>query len=308
MEKSFLTNYTAFALKNFLQTIRSGLFDDQRLRLGWRVLLFVSLVILIGGISLIPLVALILATWVMTGLVDRRPITSVGLLFNRATFPEMMAGVGFGALWFSLIFAVLFLLNQSEWMPGFMPEGVAQAVFVYVVIHISVALLEELLIRGYLLQTLSESVGEWPALLITSLGFALFHLDNPNVNPISIINLSLAGLMLGAMVLKNKTLWAAIGFHFSWNFTQGFIFGSPVSGVLFDDYFQRFTLNGPDWLTGGDFGPEASLLTTVMLGMATFWILRSYHWKPSEAAFKSWNTHVRPHRKWQVALSKRPVS
>lgn len=303
-----MTNYTAFALKRLSEILRPWFFDEDRLRLGWRLILFMSLIILVGGISLIPLVALILATWIMTGLVDRRPFSSVGLILNRPAWAELFAGMGFGVLWMSVAAGVLFVVGSGQWLAGNITENLEVILFNIIVLHVFVAFFEELLIRGYLFQTLIESIGEVPALIITSLGFALLHFDNPNVNFISLINLALAGLMLGAMVLKNKTLWAAIGFHFTWNVTQGFVYGLPVSGINFDFYWNQVTLNGPEWLTGGAFGPEASLLTSMLLIMATMWILRSYHWKPSDKAFKWWNQYVKPRSTLTQFLSKKTSS
>jgi membrane protease YdiL (CAAX protease family) len=121
---------------------------------------------------------------------------------------------------------------------------------------------EELLFRGILMRLLWEAFGARVALAVSATVFGLLHLLNPGhdvVGPVSII--FEAGLPLGALYLLTGRLWASIGAHAGWNFAQGYIFGASVSGTQAGGHFFLATQRPgvPAWLSGGAFGPEASV-------------------------------------------------
>lgn len=111
-------------------------------------------------------------------------------------------------------------------------------------------------------------------LFISSVLFGLLHLFNPNVNIVAILNIILVGYLFGLYVIKTNDLWGACGMHSAWNFAQGNLFGFEVSGLnvsvgsLFD-----FNLNGNSLISGGVFGPEAGLASTIILIIAIAFIL-----------------------------------
>ena len=111
-------------------------------------------------------------------------------------------------------------------------------------------------------------------LFISSVLFGLLHLFNPNVNIVAILNIILVGYLFGLYVIKTNDLWGACGMHSAWNFAQGNLFGFEVSGLnvsvgsLFD-----FNLNGNSLISGGVFGPEAGLASTIILIMGIAFIL-----------------------------------
>jgi membrane protease YdiL (CAAX protease family) len=136
------------------------------------------------------------------------------------------------------------------------------------------ALVEELIFRGYPLSTLARAAGPLRALLLTSAAFAFVHLANPASGAAGILGAFLAGAVLGAVVLRWRSLWAAWGFHFAWNYAQAAIFGLPVSGVasLAHQPLRITRIAGPAWLTGGSYGMEACLPALfVLAGVA--WLL-----------------------------------
>ncbi len=109
----------------------------------------------------------------------------------------------------------------------------------------------------------SEAVGFWPAALLSSAAFAAAHLGNAGETPLGIINAGLFGLVLAYSLKRTGSLWFALGFHAAWNFTQSSVLGlansvSVAQGRLFD-----LTLSGPDYLTGGNAGPEGSVIVTL---------------------------------------------
>jgi membrane protease YdiL (CAAX protease family) len=123
---------------------------------------------------------------------------------------------------------------------------------------------EELLIRGIIFRIMEESLGTWIALSLSALLFGFLHLGNPNASLTSAIAIALeAGLLLGACYVLTRRLWLAIGVHFAWNFAQGGIFGVAVSGNASKGLLQSY-LVGPEVLSGGAFGAEASVFAVAV--------------------------------------------
>ena len=125
---------------------------------------------------------------------------------------------------------------------------------------------EEILTRGWLMNVLGARYGINFGLFISSVFFGALHLLNPNVNYVAILNIILVGYLFGLYVIKTNDLWGACGIHSAWNFAQGNLFGFEVSGLnvnvgsLFD-----FNLTGNSLISGGSFGPEAGLCSTLIL-------------------------------------------
>ena len=125
---------------------------------------------------------------------------------------------------------------------------------------------EEILTRGWLLNVLSTKYNIGVGLLISSTLFGLMHLTNPNVNYIAVINIILVGLFYGLYVIKTNDLWSVCGMHSAWNFAQGNIFGFEVSGLdISVGTLIDLNLVENDFITGGVFGPEASIVATFVL-------------------------------------------
>jgi membrane protease YdiL (CAAX protease family) len=126
-----------------------------------------------------------------------------------------------------------------------------------------VAFWEELVFRGYILNNLMESVNKYMALVYSALLFALVHYNNPGMNIISMVNILLAGLLLGINYIFTRNLWFGILFHFAWNFYQGAVLGYRVSGISLKSLFEQ-QINGSPLLTGGTFGFEGSLIAGIL--------------------------------------------
>jgi membrane protease YdiL (CAAX protease family) len=124
--------------------------------------------------------------------------------------------------------------------------------------------MEELLFRGIMFRWIEELAGSWVALLLTSALFGLGHFYNPNATAFSSFAIALeAGVLLGGAYMLTRNLWLAIGLHAAWNFTQGWIFDVPVSGTNQDGMVEA-QLSGPELLSGGAFGLEASVIAMVL--------------------------------------------
>jgi membrane protease YdiL (CAAX protease family) len=151
-----------------------------------------------------------------------------------------------------------------------------------------VAINEELLCRGYIQGMLRRHMGPFLAIAITSLLFTSLHLMNDNVmdSPIPLINLFLAGVLLGVSREVTGGLWVPIGIHFTWNYFQGYIYGFEVSGNIIEDSLITIEAQGNELLSGGSFGAEGSLLATVILivFIYVFWSRRKRELSIAEVA------------------------
>jgi membrane protease YdiL (CAAX protease family) len=148
---------------------------------------------------------------------------------------------------------------------------VITGVLTFFVIFILVGWNEELLSRGYHLQTIASGINLFWGVIISSAMFGLLHIFNPNATWVSTAGIFFAGVYLAYGYIRTKQLWLPIGLHIGWNFFEGVVFGFPVSGL--DIYaLTRITVNGPDLWTGGAFGPEAGLIVLPALLLGGFLI------------------------------------
>jgi membrane protease YdiL (CAAX protease family) len=135
-------------------------------------------------------------------------------------------------------------------------------------------IVEETLFRGILLRQLERLVGTWWALALTSILFGALHLTNPDATWAGAVGIMLeAGILLGAAYLYTRRLWLAAGLHAAWNFTQAWVFSVPVSGTGDTIGILATERHGPEWLTGGKFGLEASVAAVVVATVAGLLLL-----------------------------------
>jgi membrane protease YdiL (CAAX protease family) len=138
-------------------------------------------------------------------------------------------------------------------------DTVILSVLLYAAICVLVGYKEELMSRGYHLQTIASGTSLAWAWIISSAVFGILHLANPHANLLSVTGIILAGLFLGYAYIRTGSLWLAIGLHTGWNFFEGVVFGFPVSGLPFYT-LPRIVVSGPVLWTGGEFGPEAGMV------------------------------------------------
>ena len=190
-------------------------------------------------------------------------------LRGPAILRELGMGLALGSLLFLATVGVLVasgdyqLSGTGDWTV--LVKSFTEMVFV--------ALMEEILFRGVLLRIPERALGSWAALGLSSLIFALAHLPNDGVSLLAIANTAVAGLMFGAAYLATRRLWLAIGAHFAWNFVSDGVFSLPTSGHPARGLLQG-QLSGPEWLTGGAYGLEASVVCLVVWSLATVFLLR----------------------------------
>ncbi|MCK4801363.1 MAG: CPBP family intramembrane metalloprotease [Anaerolineales bacterium] len=239
-------------------------------------------------------VALTLSIWLSGRLLDRRNFANFGFQLNPDWWTDFGFGLALGAGLMGMIFLVelaLGWISISGIFTTLNPETPFLIALLYpLIIFLAVGFYEELLSRGYRLKNLAEGLsGKYLkprsaillATMITAINFGIMHASNPNANLASTLNISLAGLFLSTAYVLTGQLAIPIALHISWNFFQGNVFGFPVSGMSFRSATViQVEQGGPDLWTGGAFGPEAGLLSTLIMILGIlitlFWVRKRY--------------------------------
>lgn len=278
----------------------SGLTPDQlctrgsRTRRIHRILQFPLTRLLIGIVFLVPtgvlmalpppehilaraghgaaaLVAAILGYAGYVRLIERRPV--VELSRHRAG-REWAAGAGLGTALILLTLGALVVLdalriggvNHPAGLYRDLPYDLPQTLF------------EELLFRALIFKICEESLGSRVALAIQAALFGVVHLLNPDATLTGAVAIALeAGLLLGGAYALTRRLWAVWGLHFAWNYVQGRVFSGSISGMGMSRGLLSVEATGPEWLTGGAFGVEASPFAVGLCLAAAFVVLRAAH-------------------------------
>ena len=203
-------------------------------------------------------------------IVERRPVTE---LWSKGWLLEAVAGVGIGVALFSTVIGILYLLGSYTATVAASTAGVMPALMAATMAGVT----EEILIRAVAFRILESWLGSWIALAISAVLFGAMHLPNPEATVLSSAAIALeAGVMLAAAYMLTRRVWLAIGIHAAWNFTQSGIFGAPTSGVPSPSFLEG-QLQGPTWLSGGAFGPEASIVAvTVCLALGLYFLRRAH--------------------------------
>ena len=209
----------------------------------------------------------LLAYLLLVKLVERRPINE---LAPRRLLPDGAKGAFIGLLLFSAVVGVLYLLGSyhvtgtkpdAQWLPALLMAGLGAGIG------------EEIITRGALFRIVEEGLGTWIALIVSALFFGAAHIANPGATVWSSAAIAIeAGLLFGMLYHVTRSLPICMGLHAAWNFAQGTIYGIPVSGTPADGWLVS-TRTGPDWLSGGVFGAEASVIALGLCSLCTLGLL-----------------------------------
>jgi len=198
---------------------------------------------------------------------EKRPISE---LSPTGMVGQLMAGIALGAVLQSLTILVIYLWGGFQVISTNSFRLVIPAMAGALV----VAVFEEVIVRGILFRLIEKRWGSYVALLLSALIFGVLHLANPNSSLIAALGLSIqAGLLLASAYIYTRSLWFPIAIHFAWNFTESGIFGAKVSGNVMNKSLFVTKIDGPAWLTGGEFGPEGSIQATLFCLIATICLL-----------------------------------
>jgi uncharacterized protein len=269
--------------------VRGIFFNQRELRAGWRLLIYLVLLVIIGLVltagaawvlharrgrfnpfttqlmELLLFVAALVPALIM-GKVERRSLAYYGLPMRQAFGRRFWEGLLFGLVAITLLIVMMRGVHAFYFGHIALHGGrvLKWAVF-WAVFFLWVGFFEEFTFRGYTLFTLTTGMGFWPAALLLSALFGAIHLVNPGEAWVGGLSAGLIGLFLAFSFRRTGSLWWAVGFHQSFDWGETFLYSVPNSGMstpghLLDSYFH-----GPRWLTGGTIGPEGSALVFLLI-------------------------------------------
>lgn len=277
--------FTIFLLTFFILAIFLGLSAItllSSLSIGFTQNSIAGMVVNFGSYTF----AAIFLGWVFGKLFEDVPFRALGVWFTKNWFKDLSLGLFFGV--FSILLAALiayifggtrFESNQTSGRSAiYITLGATFLIFTVG------AIAEEVLFRGYMLQTFSRSKLFNVGLILTSFLFASAHNQNPGANYMTWLNTFLAGIWLAVAYYKTRNLWFPFGVHFAWNWVQGAFLGINVSGLseLASAPILRVSEVGDNFVSGGDYGLEGGISCTVALIIATAAIYFSPFLNPTE--------------------------
>jgi membrane protease YdiL (CAAX protease family) len=271
--------------------------SNERLRNGWWILIFIALMVAsrfvytpvsralqnlgtpVDWLEPLRFGFLLLVTWICVRL-RKEPLSSIGFVLDARWARELGAGSFFGIASALLVVAMIWAVGgvRIELDPARSFATLAYGAYVF----LFVALFEETLFRGFVFQRLVAGAGAWVALIVLGLLFASSHWGNPDMHGATLvwatIELFLGAVLLGLAYLRTRSLALPIGIHLGWNWALGSLLGFGVSGFEQAGWFRPLLQDLPEWMTGGRFGPEASVFAVVVDGVliAVLW-----RWKGS---------------------------
>jgi membrane protease YdiL (CAAX protease family) len=205
----------------------------------------------------------------MVKFIQRRKLTEFA---PARLLPHTAAGWGMGTAILVLAALLMAAAGVLRWQGGVNTD--AALLGPLVVLGFVPGITEEIAARGILLGVVERAFGTWFAVGLSALLFGLGHAANPNATAWSSIAIGLeAGLLLGMAYVWTRSLWFVMALHAAWNFTQGPLLGIPVSGLQINGLLDA-SASGPELLSGGPFGAEASVLTVALCVGVAAWFTR----------------------------------
>ena len=204
---------------------------------------------------------LFLSIFLMTK-ISKLKIEQLGFTKDNIVF-SYLKGALFGTL---QIFTVFFIIFGLKAIDVYYVGNISILLLIKIfIIFIFQALLEEILFRGYLMLFFSKVIGIKFTIILLSFLFTCIHLFNPNLDIIGLANVFLAGVTFSLIYYYTGNLWLVGAMHTLWNFILGFIVGSQISGIItYNSVFFSIPVENKDLISGGVFGFEASIVTTIV--------------------------------------------
>jgi len=204
--------------------------------------------------------------------IESRPWSSYGLPLRQMFGARFWIGTLWGFSAITLLMMSLYSLHDFSFghLAVHGPRLIRFAGF-WAVMFLLVGLYEEFWVRGYALFTLARGVSFWPAALLLSVAFGLFHLRNGGESWPGIFAAMFIGLFLCFTLRRTGNLWFAVGFHAAWDWGETFFYSVPDSGTVFPGHLLGSALRGPDWISGGAVGPEGSILCFLVIALV--WVV-----------------------------------
>jgi len=212
------------------------------------------------------------AMYVCNNLVFKRPLSVTGFVKEgmiRDTsdgylLAFLLIGGGFAILRFTGYLSMEGIEFQPYYFFGFFLMFIVQSAS------------EEILSRSWMMPAIESRFGAWSALLITSALFSVMHFGNPNTNWVGLLNIFLAGMMLGLFFLKYRNIWFITGLHAGWNWVQATVFDFNVSGYDVESMIN-FNPYGNELISGGAFGFEGSIVSCIVLAIVIGYLIFKHY-------------------------------
>jgi membrane protease YdiL (CAAX protease family) len=275
--------------------------NENRLRAGWRILIFIAFYILssriLGKVALnvfghpdrttwnwwvtrgfVVILVGTIVVWIVRKYVDKKTFTSLGLRLDGLAIKDFLVGLVISGLMIGTIFVVFLIsgfleISEISWNSNGI-FAVFEILLWFFGIGLAVGWSEELAFRGYLLQNMKDGMGLFWAVVLSCILYGLLHMSNPNSTLLSGVLIAVIGFLRIFGWLRTGQLWLSMGMHAGWDFFQGSILGFTVSGMNTESLVKH-TVSGPNWITGGSFGPEAGI---VVLPIIIFGLVLMYLW------------------------------
>ncbi|OGU54856.1 MAG: hypothetical protein A2V66_04615 [Ignavibacteria bacterium RBG_13_36_8] len=218
---------------------------------------------------------IILAVYLWVKLVERRPFYTIGLTKEKA-LKRYLFGFGTGILMISAVVGLMAVFGNAQieqsknTITGIPAIGWVLLILFGFIIQGGA---EEITTRGWQFQVIGVKYKPWIGALISSVFFAVLHGFNNSVTVLAIFNLFLFALLLVFYVINDGSIWSACGWHSAWNWAMGNLYGLEVSGTNVNASIFNFKITGHDIITGGGFGPEGSIFTTLVLSTGILMIV-----------------------------------
>ena len=277
-----------------------------RLRAGWRILVFLVLLIAlaVGGqlgtravLGSLPkgstltfaiiAIAATISVLIARRYLDQKSFLSLGFGGRSVAVKDLVFGFFLSGAMAACVLSLMLAAGVIEGLRFNWGQGgmTILALFAALLPTIFIGYWEELVNRGYLFQNMREGMGLVAAVIVSCVLYGVLHAANPNASWLSSTIIVGFGLLRLYGYLATGLLWLSIGMHIGWNFFQGPVFGFAASGQVEAITLFSHERVGTEWLSGGDFGPEASLLILPVLGLA---FIAMYLWaqSPLRAASK----------------------
>lgn len=220
-------------------------------------LIFLVSVALSNGVSIIS--CIIVWRWL-----DKKKIREMGLTSIKSNSKEFLVGLVAGAITISIVSIGIICFGNVEFVNSVNKPNISLSLVYGLIAFAFVGFGEEILSRGYIMSVLKQTRSKWVVLVGPALIFAMLHLANNGISILAFINLFLVGLLFAYMFMKSKNIWMPIGYHITWNYFQGYIWGFGVSGNDVQGLYKIKNVSD-NIINGGAFGPEGGLMVTIVI-------------------------------------------
>ncbi len=243
------------------------------------ILLILSIIIILLSIFVsvnivVQEITTIIITITIWKLLKNKSIKFIGITNIKLCYKDLTLGLIMGSLSMVIVFLITITVGGCRLSYSILNPVISSFIISDLVVFVLVGFAEEIFCRGYIISMLNKIKNKYIVSIISSMIFAFMHILNPNVTVLSLINIFLVGLLFCYMRFKFENIWVSIGYHITWNYFEGTVFGFEVSGITQRSIYKTQYIQ-PNIINGGFFGPEGGLAVTVVIILAFIILLYS---------------------------------